>query len=144
MVNIEFVLFGKRMVPTMSKSSIITKKKPYSAVYDQPAGGWKMQRVTTHPGRVLREDFLEPLNLSANALAMRLRIAPPRLHAILHETRAVTPDTAMRLARCFGMSPQFWLNMQAEHDLTKAQQLHAERIDNEVEPLPRPDLATAA
>jgi len=67
---------------------------------EQPAAGWKLKRVTAHPGEVLREDFLVPLGLSADALAMRLQIAAARRHAILHETRAVTPDTAMRLARC--------------------------------------------
>jgi addiction module HigA family antidote len=76
-----------------------------------------------------------PLGLSANALAIRLRISAPRLHAILHEKRAVTPDTAMRLARCFGTSAQMWLNMQQLYDLTKAQQLSGKKIEKEVEPL---------
>lgn len=88
----------------------------------RPAGGWKVKRVTTHPGEVLREEFLVPLGMSANALALRLRIAAPRLHGILHEKRAVTPDTAMRLARYFGTSAQFWLDLQAMHDLSKAEQ----------------------
>jgi len=74
----------------------------------RPATGWKFERVTTHPGEVLREEFLLPLGMSANSLAIRLRISAPRLHAILHEKRAVTPDTAMRLARCFGTSAQFF------------------------------------
>jgi addiction module HigA family antidote len=101
----------------------------------RPTTGWKIERVTTHPGAVLREDFLIPLGMSANALSIRLRISAPRLHAILHERRAVTPDTAMRLARCFGTSPQFWLDMQQSHDLTKAQQLSGDKITREVEPL---------
>jgi addiction module HigA family antidote len=101
----------------------------------EPVGGWKFERVTTHPGAVLREDFLIPLGMSANALAIRLRIAAPRLHAILHEKRAVTPDTAIRLARYFGTSAQFWTDMQAAHDLTKAQQLSGEAIAREIEPL---------
>jgi addiction module HigA family antidote len=100
-----------------------------------PPTVWKFERVTTHPGEVLREDFLIPLGMSANALAMRLRIPAPRLHAILHEKRAVTPDTAMRLARCFNMSPQFWTDMQAMYDLTKAQQSSGKKIEQEVEPL---------
>jgi addiction module HigA family antidote len=104
-------------------------------IIKRPATGWKIQRVTTHPGEVLREDYLKPMGMSANALAMRLRIAAPRLHAILHEERAVTPDTAMRLARCFGTSAQFWLNLQQMHDLTKAQQLSLKKIEREVEPL---------
>ena len=101
----------------------------------KPKDGWKIQRVTTHPGAVLREDFLVPLGMSAHAAALRLRVAAPRLHAILHETRAVTPDTAMRLARCFGTSAEFWMNLQSMHDLTKAEQSSGERIDREVEPI---------
>jgi len=101
----------------------------------RPVTGWKFKRVTTHPGEILREEFLVPLGMSANALAMRLRIAAPRLHAILHEKRAVTPDTAMRLARCFGTSAQFWLNLQAMHDLSKAQLAAGAEIEREVEPL---------
>ena len=101
----------------------------------RPATGWKIQRITTHPGEVLREDYLKPMKMSANALAIRLRISAPRLHAILHEERTVTPDTAMRLARCFGTSAQFWLNLQQMNDLTKAQQLSAKKIEREVEPL---------
>ena len=101
----------------------------------RPATGWKIERVTTHPGEVLREEFLTPLGMSANALAMRLHVAAPRLHAILHERRAVTPDTAMRLARCFGTSAQFWLNLQAMYDLSKAQQTLGARVEREVEPL---------
>jgi addiction module HigA family antidote len=108
----------------MSKSSL-----------DRPETGWVYERVTTHPGEVLREDFLVPLGMSANALAIRLRISAPRLHAILHGKRAVTPDTAMRLARCFGTSAQFWLNLQQTHDLTKAQQATGKKIEHEVEPL---------
>ena len=100
----------------------------------RPATGWPIRRVTTHPGEVLREDFLAPLGLSANALALRLRISAPRLHAILHQRRAVTPDTAMRLARCFGTSAQFWLNLQSMHDLSKARQQTGPQIDREVEP----------
>jgi addiction module HigA family antidote len=101
----------------------------------RPTTGWKIERITTHPGEVLREDFLIPMGISANALAMRLRVAAPRLHAILHEKRAVTPDTAMRLARCFGTSAQFWMDLQSSHDLTKAQQLSGKQVEREVEPL---------
>ncbi|MEO6923624.1 MAG: HigA family addiction module antitoxin [Bryocella sp.] len=101
----------------------------------RPATGWKIRRVTTHPGEVLRADFLQPLGMSANALALRLRISAPRLHAILHEKRAVTPDTALRLSRCLGTSPEFWLNLQTMHDLTKAEMETGSRIEREVEPM---------
>lgn len=102
---------------------------------ERPATGWKYERVTAHPGEVLREEFLEPLGMSANALALRLRISAPRLHAILHERRGVTPDTAMRLGRFFGTSAQMWLNLQVTHDLSKAQQLTGKAIEREVEPM---------
>jgi antitoxin HigA-1 len=101
----------------------------------RPATGWEYERVTEHPGEILREEFMVPLGLSANALAIRLRISPPRLHAILHGKRSITPDTAMRLGRCFNTSAQMWLNMQQLHDLTKAQQLSGKKIQQEVEPL---------
>jgi len=101
----------------------------------RPSTGWEFEGVTTHPGEMLREEFLIPLGMSANALALRLRIPAPRLHAILHEKRAVTPDTAMRLARCFGMSAQFWLNLQSMYDLTKAKMESGKKIEQEVEPL---------
>jgi len=110
---------------------------------ERPATGWKFKRVTTHPGEVLREDFLVPLGMSANALALRLRVAAPRLHAILHQRRAVTPDTAMRLARCFGTSAQFWLNLQAMHDLSKAEQALGAKVEREVEPLGMTNAACA-
>jgi addiction module HigA family antidote len=106
-----------------------------SKLIERPATGWKYEGVTTHPGEMLREEFLIPLGLSANALANRLAIPAPRLHDILHERRSVTPDTAMRLARFFGTSVQFWLNLQQTYDLTKAQQLSEKKIEREVEPL---------
>ncbi|WP_313348079.1 HigA family addiction module antitoxin [Stenotrophomonas sp.] len=70
-----------------------------------------------HPGEVLREEFLVPLELSINALARALDVPATRLHAIVHETRAVTADTAARLARHFGGDPASWLALQAEYDL---------------------------
>jgi len=102
---------------------------------ERPANGWKFERVTEHPGEILREEFLVPLGMSANALALRLHISAPRLHAILHGKRSITPDTAIRLGRCFNTSAQFWLNMQQLHDLTKAQQLSLKKIEREVEPM---------
>ena len=101
----------------------------------RPVSGWKIERITEHPGEILREEFLLPLEMSANALAIKLRIAAPRLHAILHGKRAVTPDTAMRLARCLGTSAQFWLNLQTLHDLSKAAKTSGAKINREVEPL---------
>lgn len=70
-----------------------------------------------HPGEVLLEDFLHPLDLSQNALAIALRIPATRISEIVRGTRAVTADTAMRLGRYFGTTPQFWLNLQQAYDL---------------------------
>lgn len=70
-----------------------------------------------HPGEILKEDFLTPLNLSANALAIALGVPATRIHAIVNERRSITPDTATRLARYFGGDATSWLNLQAMYDL---------------------------
>jgi addiction module HigA family antidote len=74
-----------------------------------------------HPGEVLREEFLIPLGMSAHALALELRVPAPRINDIVRERRAVTPDTALRLARYFGTTPQFWMNLQTSFDLKSAE-----------------------
>lgn len=91
-------------------------------------------RVTSHPGEVLREDFLEPLGMSVNALAIALRVPATRIGAIVKGQRSVTADTALRLARFFGTSPDFWMNLQALHDLTKAKAEHGAAIERSVLP----------
>ena len=73
-----------------------------------------------HPGEILREEYLEPLEMSANALAMELRVPAPRINDIVLERRAITPDTALRLARYFGGDAQSWLNLQSAYDLKQA------------------------
>ena len=87
-----------------------------------------------HPGEVLRHDFLEPLGLSAHALALALHVAPNRITAILAGDRAVTAETALRLARHFGTSPGFWLNLQNSHELDVTERAKGERIRAEVAP----------
>jgi addiction module HigA family antidote len=87
-----------------------------------------------HPGEVLREEFLGPLGLSAHALAQALRVAAPRVNDIVRERRSVSPDTALRLARHFGTTPQFWLNLQASYDLKIAMREAGAKIAREVEP----------
>jgi addiction module HigA family antidote len=91
-------------------------------------------RVTTHPGEVLVEEFLKPLGLSVNALALGLRVPATRMGAIVKGERSVTADTALRLARFFGTSPEFWMNLQAMHDLTKARQESGATIARDVRP----------
>jgi antitoxin HigA-1 len=88
-----------------------------------------------HPGKILREEFLAPLEMSANALAMALHVPAPRINGIVRERRAVTPDTALRLARYFDTTAQFWLNLQSTFDLKLAESNSAERIAEEVRPL---------
>jgi addiction module HigA family antidote len=87
-----------------------------------------------HPGEVLREEFLGPLGLSAHALAQALRVPAPRVNDIVRERRSVSPDTALRLARHFGTTPQFWLNLQASYDLKIAMREAGAKIAREVEP----------
>lgn len=88
-----------------------------------------------HPGEILREEFLVPLDMSANALAMELHVPAPRINDIVRERRAITPDTALRLARYFGTTAQFWLNLQSVFDLTQAQSSIGKRIDQEIRPM---------
>ena len=80
-----------------------------------------MARVRTHPGEVLREEFMEPLGLSARALAAAIGVPANRLSDIARERRDVSADTAIRLGRYFGVDPRFWLNLQTAHDLAKAE-----------------------
>ena len=74
-----------------------------------------------HPGETLREDFLGPLGLTANRLAIELQVPVTRANDIVRGERAITADTALRLARSFGTTPQFWMNLQANYDLERAQ-----------------------
>ena len=87
-----------------------------------------------HPGEVLREDFLLPLGMSANALATALSVPAPRINDVVRERRGVSADTAMRLARYFGGDARSWLNLQAAYDLRVAEIENARRIEREVRP----------
>ena len=85
-----------------------------------------------HPGRVLKRE-LSARGLSANKLALALRVPSGRITSILNGQRAVSPDTALRLARYFGNSARFWMNLQTRYDLTVAEKAFGERIEAEVE-----------
>ena len=87
-----------------------------------------------HPGEVLAEEYLAPLNLSAGSLARRIGVPRTRLERIVKQQTAITPDTALRLARALGTSAQFWANMQASYDLARVQQEHGKEIEA-IEPL---------
>jgi addiction module HigA family antidote len=91
-------------------------------------------RIRTHPGEVLREEFLIPLGMSANALSMALRVPATRIGDIVHERRGVTADTALRLARYFGTTPEFWLNLQQARDLSEAAAENGSQIERDVHP----------
>ena len=99
-----------------------------------PAGGWNIRRVTTHPGAMLLEEFVKPLALSANRLALELRVPVTRITEILHKRRGITADTALRLARYFGTTADFWMNLQKSYELSRARVETAERIQAEVHP----------
>jgi antitoxin HigA-1 len=85
-----------------------------------------------HPGEVLLEEFLKPMQLSQNRLALDIGVHPRRINEIVLGKRSVTADTALRLARYFGTSPQFWLGLQADYDLDVAMDELGDRLEREV------------
>lgn len=88
-----------------------------------------------HPGEVLLEEFIKPMNLSQHRLALDIGVDPRRINEIALGHRSVTADTALRLARYFGNSPQFWLGLQAQYDLDVAAASLGKRLEREVRPL---------
>jgi len=91
-------------------------------------------RIKTHPGEVLREEFMVPLALSSNALAIALRVPVTRINEIVNERRGITADTALRLARYFGTTPEFWLNLQTGYELSVANSERGDEIKREIHP----------
>ena len=87
-----------------------------------------------HPGEVLFEEFLKPMSLSQNRLAIDIGVDARRINEIVLGVRSVTADTALRLARYFGVSPQFWLGLQAEYDLDITSDTLGNRLEHEVRP----------
>ncbi len=85
-----------------------------------------------HPGEILMEEFLKPMGISQYRLAKDISVPPRRINEIVHGKRGVTADTALRLGRFFGMSPQFWLNLQTRYDLEVTEDSLANRLDKEV------------
>lgn len=81
----------------------------------------KNHRIRTHPGEILKEEFLVPLGLSARQLAADISVPPNRITDIVRERRGVTADTAIRLGKYFRTEPMFWMNAQAAHDMSKAE-----------------------
>lgn len=94
----------------------------------------KERLPNVHPGEVLLEEFLRPLSVSQNRLARDVKVPPRRINEIVLGKRAITPDTALRLARYFGTSERFWLGLQLDYDLEEAQKALGEVIHKEVRP----------
>jgi len=88
-----------------------------------------------HPGEILHEEFMRPRGLSQNALARALHVPPRRINEIVLEKRAITADTALRLARYFGTTAELWAGLQADYELRLARYQKAGRIEREVEPM---------
>jgi len=86
-----------------------------------------------HPGEILMEEFLKPMNLSQNRLALDIRVPARRINEIVHGKRRITADTALRLAKFFNMSPQFWLGLQMDYDLDVAEDELSDRLDREIQ-----------
>ena len=95
----------------------------------------KAKRIAPiHPGEILLEDFLKPMDLSQNRLALDIRVPARRINEIVHGNRRITADTALRLSRFFKNSPQFWLGLQMDYDLDVAEDELSDRLDREVQP----------
>jgi antitoxin HigA-1 len=89
-----------------------------------------------HPGEMLREEFMKPLGLSANALAIALRVPVTRISEIVRERRGITADTALRLARYFNTTPEFWMRLQMDYDLESAAAAEQASLREEIRPRP--------
>ena len=91
-----------------------------------------MARIRTHPGEVLREEFMKPLGISINGLALELHVPVTRVSQIVNERRGITADTALRLARHFGTSADFWMNIQKEYELVLTRHKSLKTIERQV------------
>ena len=118
-------------MPARFKSSTTTKTEFEGAELEEGA-----RMPTLHPGEMLREEFMKPLGLSANALAMELRVPVSRISEILRERRGISGDTALRLARYFNMSPEFWMGIQTRFELDSAADAAGAAIESEIRPRP--------
>jgi len=94
----------------------------------------KKRMPPVHPGEILRELYLDPFGMSQNELARRLNVSPRRINEIVNGRRGITADTAIRLARFFKMTPQYWMGLQADYDLETAQDELEKKIEAEVTP----------
>ena len=95
----------------------------------------RQRQSPLHPGEILKLEFLEPMGLSQNRLAIALRVPARRINEIVLGKRSITADTALRLGRYFGMSPQFWLGLQMDYELDVAEDAVSEKIEAEITPM---------
>lgn len=110
-------------MPKKSRSSTITVEREDDRLPPIP------------PGEILLEEFMRPFGISQNRLARELHLPPTRIHEIVHGRRAITPDTALRLARFFGTTAEFWLNLQQRYDLLRTERERGDEIRGRVRPL---------
>jgi antitoxin HigA-1 len=127
MINSGFVSDGRMAMPTKSKSSITTRR------YDR----YEREVPPVHPGEILREEFLVPLGLSANALAIAIGVPATRVNEIVNERRGITGDTALRLGRYFHMTAEFWMGLQGDFDLELVRYRSGKEIKQAVRPAAR-------
>jgi len=130
-INGDSASSGTQARQKASRSSIII-----SEVNTRMAGKMvtKNRLPPIHPGEILREEFLSPLGMSANELALALRVPATRINDIVNERRGITADTALRLSRYFGTTPKFWMNMQASWELEVAEDQLGYSVRREVLP----------
>ena len=98
----------------------------------RPEAGWNITRPAVHPGEMLREEFMKPLGISINGLALELHVPVTRVSEIVNQRRGVTADTALRLARHFGTSADFWMNIQKDYELILARRKLLKTIERQV------------
>lgn len=102
----------------------------------RPESGWNITRTPVHPGEMLREEFMKPLGISMNGLALDLHVPVTRISEIVNERRGITADTALRLARYFGTSADFWMNIQKDYELILTRQKSLKVIEKQVRQRP--------
>jgi addiction module HigA family antidote len=98
----------------------------------RPEGGWNIIRPPVHPGEMLREEFMKPLGISNNGLALELHVPVTRISQIVNERRGITADTALRLAQHFGTSADFWMNIQKDYELLLTKRKSLKSIESQV------------
>jgi addiction module HigA family antidote len=123
MIDGEFVFYGKTKIHWTWKSRIIIRRKFMS----------KKKMSPLHPGEILMEEFLKPMGLSQNRLALDIRVPARRINEIVQGKRRITADTALRLSKYFNMSARFWLGLQTDYDLDVAEDLLSDRLDKEIQ-----------